>query len=280
MDRSREILLYATSECSRKCNHCYLGYNGSWEPDELFRCAEHLQRDYVVIINGAEVLSNVEYLRSFKLIGQQFIFTNGVYLASNRFDYYMNALLDNDVKSVRISHHFDSIDCLNAVKATVVERAINRLLSFGFEVRINTTITSESFDKIARICESAVRLGVKHIRFFCLQNIGSAKGMNRNLFLSDDMKLEMYGEVLRCRSAYGIEDLYIGLAGNFSKIVPHFTCSYGTNMLSITPDKKIYGCPFAVGNLPPIGILTDHFDVKIDSSLAPSSSSSCLIEQW
>lgn len=154
----KTIFVYATSVCNHECRHCYLGYEGSWEPKKLYEFVKNMKsKKYQVIINGAEVLTNILYLDSFKLAEQNFIFTNGKIFTSDQKDKVLCKILESGITSVKISHHFDSIESLGSVDSETVETAIDYLISHGISVEINTTITKDNFRQVEEICDFCIK---------------------------------------------------------------------------------------------------------------------------
>ena len=89
------VELYATSKCNHSCNHCYLTYESIWNPDVLIDTAKSLfEQGYKVRINGAEILTNPDYLKAYKVCKQKFLLTNGILLADG------NSYLFDNIKKM------------------------------------------------------------------------------------------------------------------------------------------------------------------------------------
>ena len=75
----KDVVLMACSSCNiKKCKHCYISYKGNRTSEELYNITKSLKNEgYNVYINGAEVLTNYEYLKSFKECQQNWLLTNG-----------------------------------------------------------------------------------------------------------------------------------------------------------------------------------------------------------
>ena len=60
----KKVDIMCTSECNTNCEHCYVCYKGKRNPEELLTLVSYLKNKYKVMLNGAEVLTNPEYLSS------------------------------------------------------------------------------------------------------------------------------------------------------------------------------------------------------------------------
>ena len=73
------VILMACSKCNVACKHCYIGYAGNRTPEELKILAEYYKNKYKLVrIDGAEPLVDLGYLPSYKIVGQDWIMTNGL----------------------------------------------------------------------------------------------------------------------------------------------------------------------------------------------------------
>ena len=61
----KKVDIMCTSECNTNCEHCYVCYKGKRNPEELLTLVSYLKNKYKVMLNGAEVLTNPEYLSSY-----------------------------------------------------------------------------------------------------------------------------------------------------------------------------------------------------------------------
>lgn len=67
--KGKEVILMARSSCNiKRCEHCYISYEGDRELEDLKQLASLLASNYEVYINGAEVLVNKEYFDSYKIV--------------------------------------------------------------------------------------------------------------------------------------------------------------------------------------------------------------------
>lgn len=74
------VMVMCCSSCNVSCKHCYISYSGNMMPDELKKITLCLRKKYSVMINGAEPLVNLEYLKAYSGIQQDHILTNGLAL--------------------------------------------------------------------------------------------------------------------------------------------------------------------------------------------------------
>lgn len=263
------LYLYATSLCNHSCNHCYLGYEGSWNPDNLFEVTKKYIDRYEVCINGAEILLNLDYLKSLKIAQQRYVFTNGLVFLTNK-DTVVESLQANDVSIIRMSNHFEAAESLNAVSPILVEKIASELMADGFRVEYNTTVTTVNYENIKTICERACRQGIKRIKFFPLMPSGKANALESSLYLSKSQIRDFYDSVLEERKKYDISDLEIRLGGDFSIVADKFKCGYGIDYLAVTPDRKVYGCPFSICIGNEIGYLNDNNEIVLTKTISHS----------
>lgn len=76
----KKVTFLCTSVCNINCSHCYVNYKGKRNPDELLKLVRYLKDKYKIMLNGAEVLTEPEYLKSYKEIGQPWLLSNGLAL--------------------------------------------------------------------------------------------------------------------------------------------------------------------------------------------------------
>ena len=78
-----KIIIMCCSKCNLSCDHCYISYNGNRDANELFELVKKLKEKYEVVLNGAEVLTNLDYLKAYQEIGQKYILSNGLVFYEN-----------------------------------------------------------------------------------------------------------------------------------------------------------------------------------------------------
>lgn len=75
-----KITVMACSKCNIDCEHCYISYKGNMTPEYLKNTVKNLSKKYKVEINGSEILTDLDYLESYPIAGQDFLMTNGLAL--------------------------------------------------------------------------------------------------------------------------------------------------------------------------------------------------------
>ena len=58
------VMIMTCSNCNTKCEHCYIGYSGNLNGNELLDLCTTLKKRYNIILNGTEVLIHPEYFSS------------------------------------------------------------------------------------------------------------------------------------------------------------------------------------------------------------------------
>lgn len=239
-----KITICLTSACNIKCKHCYIDYSGAWDIQELKELIPIWRQKYKVSLNGAEPLTNLEYLNLYSLAGYHNIFTNGKAIVDN--PNIMEHMKRNGIDHVAISYHLGSE--VSPLSTQMVERAIFLLVNSGFEVEIMTTISKQNYKQIDSICDKALELGAKQL--YLLNYIKKGNGVNGDKYvLSADEIKEFVTTMTRIREKYPKEQLYIQRAGLFDsqKYITKdcFEC-YACRHAVITPEKKIYPCIFCI----------------------------------
>lgn len=64
------VKIIVTSGCNMKCNHCYVNYCGHRDIGELQSMICALSNRYEIRLDGAELLTDFDYLPIMKEIGQ------------------------------------------------------------------------------------------------------------------------------------------------------------------------------------------------------------------
>lgn len=79
------IEIMAMSECPNHCEHCFINYKGHINFSNLENMLKNYNQMYKnVILNGTELLINDRYLELCALNKQNFIYTNGKLLTSDK----------------------------------------------------------------------------------------------------------------------------------------------------------------------------------------------------
>ena len=196
----KRVYLYSTSVCNHCCKHCYLGFSGSFDPQELLQIVMSLREQYEIVISGAEPLTDFRYLASYEAAGQHMIYSNGIVFTGKGSDNAVSELKAHHIDTVRISHHFSAIKELNAVPSETVAIAISNLQANNITVQLHTTITATNCGEIEEICQYAVDHNIHRIKFFLLRKVGKAKNSTNILALTELQTEEVYKEICRLRT--------------------------------------------------------------------------------
>lgn len=276
-DKPEYIVLYATTDCNHKCSHCFVEHRMNWDSDDIASVASVLSKKCLVHINGAEPLLNPAYLKAYQSANQSFVFSNGlVFFNNSEADNLVMKIKEHGITEVRLSHHFNAIDDLRAVPSEIVETVTKYLLSHGLEVHYNTTITKSNYTFIGDICSQAKELGISRIKFFPLKAIGGAKTLPGDYRLSEDETRAFYSQLLEARERYSVSELTIKVSGDLAGIAEKFRCTYGNHSYAITPNRKIYGCVYAISVLPPLGELQPDGNILLYDS-GPCNYKKCVL---
>ena len=107
--KGNRVILMACSKCNVACKHCYIGYKGNRTPEELEELCKYYKEKYKIVrIDGAEPLVDLGYLKSYPIIGQDWIMTNGLRLYQE--PEVIDFLLEYGIKNVYMSYHFEIQD--------------------------------------------------------------------------------------------------------------------------------------------------------------------------
>ncbi|MBR3660294.1 MAG: radical SAM protein [Bacilli bacterium] len=242
-----KVIIMCCSNCNLSCKHCYISYKGNFEPNKLLKIVKQLKEKYIISLNGAEVLTNLEYLKSYQEIGQKYILSNGLLIYQN--PQIIEKLINYGLKSVSISYHFGIHDKISLIPSKILENVFQLLKSNEFNFRLMTTITSQNYNMIEEICKKSLDLGAKGIYFtnFILQ--GNALNIiDKNLILNENQIRIFFEQLIKCREQYDINQLLIERDAGFGKnpISSHdnFKCPSINNQVILTPDNNIYPCIF------------------------------------
>ncbi len=238
------VILMACSACNVACKHCYIGYSGNREPNELAELAKYYNERYKIVrIDGAEPLVNLGYLKAYKEIGQDWIMTNGLRIFKE--PEIVDQLAENGIKTVYMSYHFGIQDSLNGITNQMLNKVIELLRAKGMNVTLMTTITNKNAKDTLAICDMAYDLGATGIEFNKIFIQGRAKNLE-NVGLSKTDYDEFFTQLKMARDKYDINELEVRRSGTFGCDTVNepnrFRCSAGVRKVCITPDDKVYGC--------------------------------------
>ena len=242
--KGNRITLMACSSCNAKCSDCYIGYTGNRTPDDLYNIAYLLMNDGKhVRIDGAEVLTNLDYLKTLKLVGQNWIMTNGFRIYSE--PDIIDLLRDNNIDTVYMSYHYGIQEDINSISLTIVEDVIKLLNKNNFNIYLNCTLTNRNYKDIKYIAEKTYQLGAKGVGFNKIFQQGKAKNIE-NLDLTKEQLKEFFEDLNYLRNHHDKNEFYITRGGSLGhdtfKGKDNLRCNAGNNHVMITPDSKVYGC--------------------------------------
>lgn len=238
------VILMACSKCNVACKHCYIGYTGNRTPEELEQLAKYYSEKFKIVrIDGAEPLVDLGYLRSYKIVGQDWIMTNGLRIYKE--PEIIDLLNENGIKNVFMSYHFEIQDSLNGITNNMLNTVIQLLRSKGIRVVLMTTITNQNAKDTLKICDNAYNLGASGIEFNKIFIQGRAKNLV-NIGLDKNDYDSFFTQLQLARDKYDINELEVRRSGTFGcdtvNTTNRFQCSAGVKKVCITPDNKVYGC--------------------------------------
>lgn len=271
----KRVVIMICSKCNMNCKHCYVSYKGNRNPDELIELVTKLKDKYELELNGAEVLTDLEYLKAFKLAGQHFLLSNGKAIIDN--PNTIDALKENEINSVSLSYHFGVQDSFAAVPEEKLNEVIKKLHENNIDVRLMTTITAKNYNQIEEMCKKSIDLGVKGIKFTNLV----AQGKNFDLYnylLNEEEKKQFFEQLSKVREEYDKDTLIIERCGTFGKNLcvskSNFKCICGRDQVVLTPNNSLYPCVFLAKSGYEIGklkndklMVSGNFEVFTDNCL-------------
>ena len=243
--KGEKIIIMICSDCNMNCKHCYISYEGNRTPEDLISMVEHLKDQYTIELNGAEILTNLDYLPTYKLLGQHYLISNGKAIKDN--PETMKRLKENDIRTVSLSYHFGIQDKISMMTEEDLNQVIRELQANGIEVRLMTTINSDNVDRIEEMCEKASNLGARAIKFTKFIAQGNAIHLDGKNKLTDRQVQRFFEQLQKAREQYDEKELLIERCGTFGKDPTkkdHFECPCISNVVVITPDNHIYPCVF------------------------------------
>ncbi len=240
----KRVILMACASCNVACKHCYIGYKGDRDPEDLKDlCQYYVEQGKLVRIDGAEPLVNLDYLDSYPIVGQDWIMTNGLRLY--REPEVVDLLVEKGIKNVFMSYHFEIQDSLNGITNEMLNKVIDLCNSRGLRVVLMTTITNKNAKDTAKICDMAYDLGAKGIEFNKIFIQGRAKNLSQVGLAKEDYDA-FFTQLKQARDKYDIKDLEVRRSGTFGHDTVNepdrFMCSAGVKKVCITPDDSVYGC--------------------------------------
>ncbi len=242
--KGNRVILMACSKCNVACAHCYIGFKGNREPEQLAELTQSfIESGKHVRIDGAEVLTDLGYLKSYKIAGQDWIMSNGLRIF--REPELIDIMKEYGIDTVYMSYHFGIQNELNEITVNMLNEVIKKLREKDMKVVLMTTITNKNVSDISKICDISKELGATGIEFNKLFNQGKAKKL-MDLELSNNDYDTFFSQLHTSREKFGISELEIARSGTFGVDTifkpNNFKCSAGIRKVVITPDNRVYGC--------------------------------------
>lgn len=277
----RSVNLLLTDKCTRRCAHCYYPKFGKLDPLEALSITKRLKRGglQVSFVSG-EVLTDTRYLGSYSAAAQKFILTNAELLL--REPELFDELRAHGIETIIFSMNFEMSALLGSVSADTVREAARLSISVGFTVHLSALLTSQNFMNLPGYCSEAVEMGAPVLDLFSY--IKSPHSRLPASYMMSDLQQDEFRLIWKAQSRKWSEKLLLprrvgfkptsALLQRLSKLGREF-CPAGTELISISPDKKVYGCNGLVLDGLEIGELT-RSGIVITKQITGGDRSRCL----
>jgi MoaA/NifB/PqqE/SkfB family radical SAM enzyme len=189
---------------------------------------------------------------------------------------------DAGIKMLGFSIQFNNPE-LECLPESVVAEVIYASQEQGFKTQVKTIITPNNYRSVEEICTRAVNYGIDSQKFLRFVESGRAKGQKQYLITSEQ-KLDFFNQVVEARKKFPKTVLDIIMYGGFgprpgSKGEPlalaNKYCPGGIDFFAISPDNKVYNCPFAMTK--PIGEFIDG-KIRVERILLPDKRTDCVAD--
>ena len=158
---------------------------------------------------------NVDYLITLKLVGQNWIMTNGLRLYQE--PSVIDLLKKYGINTVYMSYHFGIQDVINSIPSLIVEEVIKRLKAADFNIYLNCTLTNKNYKDIAQYAHQAYVMGAKGIGFNKIFQQGKATDISE-LDMNNLQLLEFFKLLNEVRSQYDPNEFYITRGGSLGHV--------------------------------------------------------------
>lgn len=252
----RQVVIMTTSHHHTECENRNAPFSGHFDPDELYRTVQNLQNQgYSVRLDGVEPLLDPWHLKSFKLAGQKTAMTDGQVLTEN--SHYIFSIREAGIDTINILYHFDLQKDLSGVSPCLVKAALRIVDLEGLKSSIVTTITRPYLREIPKYCEWCVKQGITEIHFMNYLPQGKA---NDNWVLTPDDRKRYYDIISEQRRKYSAGSLRISSSCSFGACESsNITCRAAYESVVLTPEYKVYPCPFMMKPGKECGFYKDGF---------------------
>jgi len=239
----KSIKIMTCSNCNMKCKQCYIAYKGNFKSKQLFDVVKLLKKKYEILLNGTEPLLN-SYLDSYKISNEKTILTNGLLFKNNL--NLVDEIKAAGITRICMSYQYDIQKDIQSVDLNYLDEIFPKIRQKGIDVEMMCTITSKNYQQLDEICKKAISLNANYLYLIEYMYQGNAQTqMDGDLKLTDDMRNEFFHNLKKVREKYNKHDLYIYRSANMGndKINnKNVVCEAGTNIVTMTPDYKIYPC--------------------------------------
>lgn len=239
----KKLTIMACSKCNINCKHCYISYKGNRTPEELKQLVLKFRDKYKVEINGAEILTDPQYIESYPLAKQDFVMTNGlaIYKDPDLLDY----LIENGIKQIFMSYHFGIQKNISPITIAELEENIKNIISKKLKLKLYATVTSKNYQLIHEVINDAINYGAMSVRFTNYIKQGNALNLEDSNVLSDEQINWFLNEVDNGRKQYEQSFMDIERCGSFGPSnSKKFNCYAVNNNVVLTPDNNLYPCIF------------------------------------
>lgn len=276
--KGKYVTIMLCSQCNNNCKHCYAKYEGRFFDKELQDMIPALNKKYKVLLNGTEPILFSEYYKYFKLVHEHRILTNGIEIFKN--PGILNELKKNEINEVWLSYHFEIQDNLSKIKTEQLNEVIKILKYNDFSIKLMCSLSTDNYKDIFHYCKKAIKIGANKIKFTNFISEGNAQNnYGQDTFLSQEQINYVLNEIEKIKKIIPMKELKIERCGTFgpncNKV--NFECLAGTNMVVITPDKKVYDCVFNISNDECIGYLDENNKIMIYDNKINYDTSHCKV---
>lgn len=244
----KQIKIMTCSNCNMKCKQCYIPYSGNFESKQLASVVKNLKKNYEVFLNGTEPLLN-DYLDSFKIAGEKIVLTNGLVFKNNLG--LIDKIKQAGIERVCMSYQFNIQKDIESVGLSFLDELFPKIREKGIDVELMCTITSKNYDKLDLICNKALELKANYVYLIEFMYQGNAiSKLDKSLMLNDAQRAEFFKNLNEVRKTYNKDELFVYRSGNFGKdsyTQKQVVCGAGREIVTMTPDFKIYPCNFLIG---------------------------------
>ena len=246
-----KIVYMVTDLCNANCPHCYKKVTGS--PGKgLEQCEAEIlslmQDRHEIIVAGREVLCELEKIKLYNLVGQDYLLTNGILLAKS--PVVLDELRKYGIKKINISWHYGFAALADQVSESVIVEAINNSRQAKFEIHINCVIGNTNYNLLPEMFDVMMNAGVNGVRLIKLIQVNDEM---TPFIITEHQRKKVIQDVVKLKNFYDKKVFLIRMHPNFEAIVTKkslqakrdcLLCQAGRDFIVIDTDNAIYPCPF------------------------------------